>query len=57
MAALKEKPVKKMRIQYGKLITDARFWKPPKRKTTFRSAASAVRDSGVDLHRSFVTER
>jgi len=40
-------------MQYEKLITDSRFYKPPiwKRKTSF----SAVREASVCLHRSFAT--
>jgi len=39
MTALKEKPALKLGMQYGKLITDSRFYKPPKwkRKTSFRA--------------------
>jgi len=33
----------------------ARFQKPAKRKTSFSSAANAVRESAVDLHRSTAT--
>jgi len=42
----------KIRMQYGKRITDSRFCKPPKgiRKTSFRAVASAVRESAVCLH-------
>jgi len=44
-------------MQYGKLITDLRFYKPPtwKRKTSFRAVASAVRESAVCLHRRCAT--
>ena len=43
----------------GKLITDSRFYKPPKwkRKTSFWAIASAVRESAVCLHRSFATKK
>jgi len=59
MTALKgkRKAAAKIGIQYGKLLTDSRFYKPPKRKreTSFRAVASAVRESAVCLHRSFAT--
>ena len=54
MAASKEKAAVK-RMQYGKFITDVRFWKPPKRKNSFKAIASAIRESAVCLHRSFAT--
>jgi len=52
----KGKVAVKAGMQYGKLITDSRFYKPPKykRKTSFRAIARAVRDSAVCLHRSFM---
>jgi len=57
MTASKEKAAVKIGMQYGKLITDSRFYKPPKlkRKTSFRAVASAVRGSAVCLHRRFAT--
>jgi len=42
-------------MQYGKLITDTRFQKPPKRNNSFRAVASAVRESAKCLHRSFAS--
>jgi len=38
-----------------KLITDARFLKLAKRQMVFTTAASAVREPAVDLHRTFAT--
>jgi len=59
MAALKGKgkAAVKIGMQYGKLVTHSRFYKPPKwkRKTSFGAVASAVRESAVCLHRSFAT--
>jgi len=59
MTALKGKGKAEVKIgmQCGKLITDSRFYKPPKWKwkTSFRDNASAVRKSAVCLHRSFAT--
>jgi len=59
MTALKRKgkAAVKIGMQCGKLITDSRFYKPPKwkRKISFRAVASAVRESAVCLHRSFAT--
>jgi len=61
MTALKGKgkAAVKIKMQYGKLVTDSRFCKPPKwkRKTGFRANASAVRESAVCLYRSFATWR
>jgi len=61
MTALKGKGKAAVKIgkQHGKLITDSRFYKPPKwkRKTCFRAIASAVRETAVCLHRSFATWR
>jgi len=53
----KGKAAVKIGMQYGKLITDSRCYKPPKwkRKTGFRAIASAVRESAVCLHRRFTT--
>jgi len=53
MAALKEKDVKKIGMQW-KMHNWRKILELAKPKTSFRSAASAVRDSGVDVHRSFV---
>jgi len=59
MTALKAKgkAAVKIGMQYRKLVTDSRFYKPPnwKRETSFRVLASAVRESAVCLHRSFAT--
>ena len=61
MTALKGKgkAAVKLGMQYGKLVTDSRFCKPPKwkRKTGFSAIASAVRESAVCLYRSFATWR
>jgi len=43
MADLKGTAVLKTGMKYGKLISDARFQKPPKRKCSFRTVAYAVR--------------
>jgi len=55
----KGKAAVKIGMQYGKLVTDSRFYKSLKwkRKTGFRAIASAVRESVVCLHRSFATGR
>jgi len=50
MAALKGKAVVKIGMQYGKVLTDTRFQKPPSGKNSFRTVGSAVR-----LHQSFAT--
>jgi len=44
-------------MQYGKLITDLRFYKPPKwkQKNSFRAITSAIREPTVCLHCSFAT--
>jgi len=55
MAAWNRNAVVKIEMPYGKLITDARFEKPPKRKASFRTVASALCESAVCLHRSFAT--
>jgi len=59
MTALKGKgkAAVKIGMQCGKLITDSRFYKPQKwkRKPSFRTIASAVRESAVCLRRSFAT--
>ena len=57
--ALKGKAAVKIGMQYGKLITDSRFYKPPKwkRKNSFRAIANAVRECAVCLHRSFAALR
>ena len=59
MTALKGKgkAAVKIGMQCGKLITDSRFYKPPKwkRKASFRAIASAFRESAVCMHRSFAT--
>jgi len=55
MAALKRNAAVKIEMQYGKLITDARFEKSPKRKACFRTVATALCESAVFLHRSFAT--
>jgi len=61
MTALKGKgkAAVKTGMQCGKLITESRFYKPPKwkRKTSFRAIASVARESAVCLHRSFATEK
>jgi len=49
----KGKAAVKIGMQYGKLVTNSRFYKPPNRKIGFRAIASAVRESAVCLHRSF----
>jgi len=56
MTASKGKAAVKVGMQYGKLITDSKCYKPPtwKRKNSFRAVATAVRESSVCLHRSFV---
>jgi len=50
----KGKAAIKIGMQYRKLITDLKFYKPTKwkRKTSFSAIASAVRESAVCLHRS-----
>jgi len=55
----KGKATVKIGMQCWQLITDSRFYKPPKwkRKTSFRAIASAVRESAVCLHRSFATKK
>jgi len=59
MTASQGKAAVKIGMQYGKLITDSKFYKPPKRKrkTSFRAVASAVRTSTVCLRRRLVTQR
>jgi len=49
MTASKGKAAVKIGMQYGKLITDSRYQKPPKwkQKNSFRAVASAVRESAV----------
>jgi len=53
--SLEREAAVKIGIQYGKLITDSRFYKPPKwkRKTSFRAVASAGCESAVCLHSRF----
>jgi len=57
MTASQGKAAVKIGMQYEKLITDSRFCKSPKwkRKSNFKTVASAVRESAVCLHRSFAT--
>jgi len=57
MTASKANAAVKIVMRYGKLITDSRFYKPPKwkRKNSFRAAASAIRESAVCLYCRFAT--
>jgi len=59
MTNSKGKAAMKIGMQYGKLITDSRFYKPLKwkRETSFRAVASVVRKSAAGLHRRFATWR
>jgi len=52
MAVFKEKAVMKIGMQYGKLITNASFQKPPQRKASFSCVTSAVDKYAVGLYRS-----
>jgi len=57
LTGLKVKAVMKTGIQYRKRVTDARFYKPPKRKNNFRTLARAVLylKHAVGMHRRFTT--